>query len=48
MSEPKCRQGLNLDPMVQVTDKPSRLIEILTLGCFSLDTHDGTYNLSVG
>ncbi len=45
MSEPKCRRGLNLDPMVQVTDKPCRLIEILTLECFLSNTHDGTYNL---
>ncbi len=31
LSESKCRRGLNLDPMVQVTDKPCRLMEIETL-----------------
>ena len=48
MSEPKCRRGLNLDPMVQVTDKPGRLMIKLTLEYYSLDTLDETYNLSVG
>ncbi len=27
MSESKCRRGLNLDPMVQVTDEPCRLTD---------------------
>jgi hypothetical protein len=31
MSESKCRRGLNLDPMVQVTGKPCRLTDIKTL-----------------
>ena len=47
MSEPKGRRGLNLDPMVQVTDKPCRLTNIMTLEYYSLDTRDETYNLSV-
>ena len=34
MSESKCRRGLNLDPMVQVTDKPCRLMMFQTLEYF--------------
>jgi hypothetical protein len=38
MSESKCRRGLNLDPMVQVTDKPCRLMDAKTLEYYSLST----------
>ncbi len=31
MSESKCRRGLNLNPMVQVTGKPCRLMKFKTL-----------------
>jgi hypothetical protein len=48
MSEPKCRRGLNLDPMVQVTDKPCHLTDIKTLVYYSLDTRAEAYNLSAG
>ncbi len=34
MSEPKCKRGLNLDPLVQVTDKPCLIIGIFTLEYF--------------
>ena len=49
MSESKCRRGLNLDPIVQVTDKPCRLMKTKALvQYFPWHLSDAKVKLSVG